>query len=213
MRGQLLDRDPALAERSGCDHVQAAPARLGGERARKGDDRPQTGDEREEWAVLPRQRPAQRLDVDRIVVQALERIGDVVDHVLEVQARCRRGVGGGERLAAGDHDAGQQPGHDDEGQTRVAERLGVDAAEAVQAAPQRCRCDPPAERGTAGFNGHHFASPAGASPAGASSVTRPYWARNVSSRLGSRLRKSVTPRRAAAWTSGVIGPSTRNRSR
>ena len=58
--GQLLERDPAPADRRRGDELEAAAPRLGGERARQREDRPQADDEREERAVLVLEVAAQR---------------------------------------------------------------------------------------------------------------------------------------------------------
>ena len=56
----------------GRDELEAAAARLGGQRAREREDRPEADDEREERPVLVLEVAAQRLDIDRLAGQALQ---------------------------------------------------------------------------------------------------------------------------------------------
>ena len=63
MGGELLEGDPALAERRGGDEVEAATAGLAGERRRQREDRPERRPEGEHGTVLPAHVAAQRAEL------------------------------------------------------------------------------------------------------------------------------------------------------
>ena len=146
VRGQLLERDPALAERRGGDEVEAAPAGLAGERPGQGEDRPERRAQGEERAVLPAHVAAQgaqlRADQGGVAEQVDHRGRDAPDELVDLEAR----LPGSERRSRWRRPGprampAEQARGDDEGEARVADRLAVDAAEAVQPAPQRDRRD------------------------------------------------------------------------
>ena len=176
---QLLERDPAAGRRGRGDELEAAPPRLGGERAREREDRPQAGDQREERAVLVWKVAAEGLDVDRLAGEALEDRRHGRDEVRRSPAATRAvDELGDDRLADADQDQADEAADEQGRPARVAERLAEDAAE-----PE----DPPDERDLpVGGRGLDFDVMSGRLLA----AVWPYWARNVSSSEGSRLTKS-----------------------
>src|SRR4029079_4758221 len=192
------------------DDLRAAAPALCGQRAGQREHRPQRGHQAEGGAGLPADRPAQRLDVDRerVAVHARQDGRQALDEVDQLLARLGRVVRLAEGGATGQQERADQAGHDDHGEARVAEGLGVDGAQPVDTAP-RAGLGRHARRARLSDGGHD-ATASGLPSAAAASPSCPYWARNVSSRLGSRLTKSSRSERAAAWTTGVIGPETRS---
>ena len=117
--------------------LEAAALRLSGEGAGQRQDRPQAQHEREEDAVLVLEVAAQGVDVDDLAGHALEDRRHGVDEVLELVTRLRRVELGGDGPADAEEDERQQDTGDDRRPPRVADGLGEDAAEAVDAAPGR----------------------------------------------------------------------------
>ena len=139
---QLLERDPAQARAASSRRTRGCP---GGPRRRASPDRAMT-DHRlamspSEAAGLPADRPAEGLDVDRerVAVDAGQRRRQARDEVARAPAaRLRRGCRPRRtprRPRSGA--AGHHARDDDHGEPRVAERLGVDAAQAVDPAERR----------------------------------------------------------------------------
>ena len=184
--GQLLERDAALAERRRGDEVEAAAARLAGQGPGQGEDRPEGRAEGEDRAVLEGDVAAQRADL-RADQRRRCRTGCIIDVGDAPEERVHLEPGGRRRedVRHGDaHDErhpAEQAGGDDEGEARVADRLAVDAAEAVELAAERDRGEGRRPLGAA-WPGRPCQP--------TSTASRPYWARNVSSRLGSRETKS-----------------------
>ena len=129
MGEQLLERDPAPRQRRRGKELQAAAARLRGERRGQGEDRPEAGDEREERAVLVLEVAAERLDVDGLAGQALEDRRQRVDEVDDLLARLRRSRTRSRSRADPDEEDAQQNGDDEDAPPRIAEGLAEDATE------------------------------------------------------------------------------------
>ena len=137
VRGQLLERDPPPAERGGGDELEAPPPGFAGQRAGERQDRPDRGDEHDVRAVLPGDVAADRADVDRRAAEPLQDRRDLRRQAHDVRAGFGCRVDRADARAGHEHHPAEEPGDDDEGQARVADRLGVDAAEAVDAMPER----------------------------------------------------------------------------
>ena len=137
--GQLLERDPALAERRGRDEVEAAAAGLAGQGRGQGEDRPERRAQGEDRPVLPGHVAAERAELLGLPEQVDHRRGHAPDELVHLEARRRRREDAGHGDAHDERHPAEQAGGDDEGEARVADRLAVDAAEAVQAAMERDR--------------------------------------------------------------------------
>ena len=129
---------------------RASPARVDGE----GEDRPEAGEEREERAVLVGEEAAHRVGLHDRAGDAGDDRGDVLEEAGDLGARLRAAVGRAPCRSDGQHQARDEAGHDDEGEPGIAERLAVDAAEAVQAAMERDRRERRRERRPPGVNCH-----------------------------------------------------------
>ena len=138
---QLLDGDPAESKRRDRDELEAAAARFGGKGAGQGKDRPQRGDQADRGAGLPGDRTTKRLDAgrERVAVDPGHDRRQACDEGRQLRPRLGRGVRLAEGGAAREEQGADQAGDDDDREPRVAQRLGVDAAEAVDAAPGRRR--------------------------------------------------------------------------
>ena len=189
VRGQLLERDSALAERRHGDEVEAAAAGLAGERRGQREDRPQRCPEGEDRPVLPAHVAAQRAELLGLPEQVDHRRRDAPDELVDLEPGRRRRKDARDGGAQDERHPAEEAGGDDEREPRIADGLAIDAPEAVQAAAER---DGP-EGGRAGRQtglGGHDAVPAGVAGSTGAPPSGPYWARNVSSRLGSRLLNS-----------------------
>ena len=135
--GELLERDPALAERRRGHQVEAAPAGLAGQGPGQREDRPEGGAEGEDRPVLEGHVAAQRADL----VAHRGRVAEEVDHLgrhaadelVHVEAVLRRGEDVRDPHRQDQRHPAEQAGGDDEREPRIADRLAVDAAEAVPA--------------------------------------------------------------------------------
>ena len=126
--GELLERDPALAERRRGDELEAAAAGLGRERPGQR-ERSTTGAaiRPSEAPVLPGDRAAERLDGgrERVAVQAGHRRRQGADEVVRAPSRDsarREGLGRTRRRSRAGRPP-SRPADDDEREARVAERL------------------------------------------------------------------------------------------
>ena len=129
--------DPPPAERGGGDELEAPPSGLAGQRAGERQDRPDRGDEHDVRAVLPGDVAADRADVDRRAAEPLQDRRDLRRQAHDVRPGFGGRVDRADARAGHEHHPAEEPGDDDEGQARVADGLGVDAAEAVDAMPER----------------------------------------------------------------------------
>src|SRR5215207_2417136 len=197
MARQLLERDPTPRSTGHEDELEASSLCLAGERPGQGQDRPQADDEREEDAVLVLQVAAQRTDVDDLAGHPLQDRRDGSHEGLDLGPRLGRVELGGDRPGDTNEHEPEKPGDDERRATRVANGLGEDAAETVNAAPGRWM-----DGYGLGRDGHCWL---------ASTASLPYSARNVSSSEGSRLMKSARSYCEAARTIGVMLPKTRMR--
>ena len=154
MPGHLLERDPGPARRPGRDEVEAALARLAGERARQGDHRPQPEDRDQRVADPPRQESTERLDSDRLAEQAAQgerQRGESRDELLS--KLDRRELGRGPVGGAGpEHEGAGHEADDERRATAVADRLGIDRPQAHEPRP-RPRSGPSDAPGP-GLGGH-----------------------------------------------------------
>ena len=155
VRCEFLYGDAALAEGRSRDHVQAAATSFSGERARQRQDRPDPHAYLVERSVLPGEVAANRADIDRVARDAPQSLRDVVDEARQFGPRRERRVGGVERDRRVQQQPAQQATQDDQGEARVAHRLGVDGAEAPNAASERNRRSPRKWR-AASLDGHQF---------------------------------------------------------
>src|SRR6266536_2726587 len=203
VRGDLLDRDAAPAQRGRGDEVETAATRLAGQRAGQDQDRPEGGDHEEDRAVLPLHVPTHGPDIDRLAGHSLAGGAQPVGEPDQLVPGRLGGVGVGDPGEHHEQQAAQERDLDEEGPAGVADRLTEDAAQPEQPAVPGDRRDRRDRRETGDVGGHRVLT---------SAASRLYSARNASSRLGSRDTKSSSSKRAAVWTTGVIEPATRIRS-
>jgi len=155
VRGKLLERDPALPEGARGYEFEAAPAHLSGQRPRQREDRPERGAEGEDGTVFPAHVAAQRAELgpeQRGVAEEVDhRGGQAADEVVHLETRGRGREHGPDRGTQHKRQPTEDPRGDEECEARVADRLAIDAAEAVQAPAKRDRLEL-AERCAAGVS-------------------------------------------------------------
>ena len=181
--------DAALAERSRRHEVKAAASRLSGEGRGQRQDRPDGRSEGEDRAVLEGDVAAQRADLraDQLDVaeQAHHRRGDAPEERADLEPGRGRREDGRHGDAHHERHPAEQAGRDDERESRVADRLAVDGAEAVELAAERdgreCRSPVGARR----LGGHvkppprrHGRTGRGTSPRGSAPARRSRAARS-----------------------------------
>ncbi len=151
---QLLERDPALAEGRRRDEVEAAAAGLAGEGRGEGEDRPERGAEGEDRPVLEGHVAAEGAEVHGLPEEVDHRGGHAPDELVHLEARPRRREDARHGRTHEKRHPAEQAGGDDEGEPGVADRLAVDAPEAVQATVEGDRGEGRRDRRLPGANGH-----------------------------------------------------------